>query len=299
MNVISRRDMFRTSGVLLAAPLVGALAGNAVSQTVATGSQITNNSNSPQYSKDLEEYVTEGLAEVLAQAHLETAQHKHWVQASSLSSLYASHLKVSGVNSAFIKSISGIKPTTISASALYPNNSAAVGYVQKYDPSFAASDFSRPEMTQTNVISALTKLKTDGLSGICWKFSKAVRRHGDSSDLSGTQARAFQGGHNIQRSYYDSAVFHPAMTTDHGGVHPAGKHFGNHPRLLRIVAPNCHPKKPLTKAECQEYADYLSDELAIITGLGCGWTPAAPICAALWVIVNRILAILAKNCPAS
>lgn len=269
MNVVSRRDVFRFSSLALAAPVVGALSMDGMSQTLAPNTLIDSKSNRPPYSKDLETYVNNGLTQVLNRANQHIDQSADWVQIASLSFFYARHLEASGVNAAYIKSISSTDPTTISL----------------------------PHTTIEDLKSSLDKLKLEGLSGVIRKFSFAAKDHSRSSSLNSTTFNAMSGLPHNQKARYKSAVFYPELSVRRNDSGFVDNRFGDGPRLLRVVAPNCKGGQKLTPAQCQTRENELDAALALAAAWGCTKLgPAAYFCGGLLATIAALAKMLSDYC---
>jgi len=243
MNVISRRDVFRFSSLALAAPVVAAISRDAMSQTLAPSAQTDNNSNNPPYSKDLEAYVTDGLARVYVKVRHHVAQQTDWLQAASLASLYARHTDASKVNDAFMKSISVVDPAQLSIPVSYAVDDAFVEFMKDYDSTITASDFSLGELTLEKLKSHITKLKTRGMSGVLRDFSQAARTYGLSLGPDGIQTEASWRRGLSHPHYIEPAVLYPRTSKSSFPSRSRSMQAVGQPKLLRVVAPNCHVPK--------------------------------------------------------
>jgi hypothetical protein len=302
MNVISRRDAIRASGFALAGPLSGALMPAAAFGKAQLDQSSTNATNQPpQTSMDFINYTVEAAGKYSAKRNSGVLDNSDHISLSQNLLLLANHLDETGFDAQIRRYAADPHNRTSvpisSGPLLAAPAEMAFKIVHKYEPTLTQENF----LALRNDVygpdewnRGLDILATEGVSYSFRRISDSIR---SSAFVSSNVSPAVYSGRvprqtfSIHSLISDSSKFGISAPAFKDAIYSSNTKA----HIVNVVAPNCHPKKPLTKDECQQYILVLGAELSFIAAW-CGFTPLAPACAVALALVLLILAIMNGYC---
>jgi hypothetical protein len=169
MNLFTRRNALRASGLALVAPFTGSVMGSfGQMPSVATSQPTQSNTSVPTLNSELLNYVIDHTAKGVASAH--AGQRPDYAAISAHCRMMARHFDELGLDPLVKQHASDMLSALSYPSIDQQWKDAAVSRIQKHDPSFTANDLmskNASPATSADWASALTTLKNKGFVACC------------------------------------------------------------------------------------------------------------------------------------
>jgi hypothetical protein len=243
MNVISRRDVIRGSGLALGVPFTSSLM-----QSAAFAQTTPVPASGPPFSVDLGNYVIDQMARLHAKTNQGTVTHRDLMEASQSVRLFAHHLEAWGVDR-LAKSVAANLSTGFANMSNYGVGDALYDRFSKYDTiasrdSFVR-DFTVPSTTELGAVQS--SILTNGVSWHFHSVADGLRAAALASRVSHTRRVAVSAAKSqIRHAILEPAVYDTSL----------------HPKFLEVdVLSAC--KQKAIKATCSLLgSDYWNSVIA-------------------------------------